>query len=58
MQTGTGGQFVFRMVEIQGKEKVMKMTSNVISLTLITPLLISQIVENVFKIAHGGYFEC
>ena len=39
MQKGTGGQFVFRMVKIQGKEKVIKMTSNVISLTLVTPLL-------------------
>ena len=37
-QAGTGGQFGFRMVKIQGQEKAIKMTSNVISLTLITPL--------------------
>ena len=35
MQKGTGGQFGFRMVKIQGQEKAIKMTSNVISLTLI-----------------------
>ena len=34
------------------------MTSNVISLTLITLYTLSQIVENEFKISHGGYFEC
>ena len=38
MQKGTGGQFGFRMVKIQGQEKVIKMTPNVISLTLTTSL--------------------